>query len=345
MSGPIRVLLVGFGLAGEFFHAPLLRRTEGLTIAGVVTSAVNKAHAALPGVPVFPDAATAYREAGADLAVIAAPTAQHASLATAALEAGLHAVVDKPFTTTLAEAEALANLAHTRGRLLSVFQNRRWDADFLEVCRLVRGGTLGRIAQFESRYDRFRPQVVNRWRERSGPGAGLWFDLGAHLLDQAMLLFGKPRAIWADLAIQRAGGETDDSFYALLRYPDGLRVVLQGGSLLADHGLRFAVHGTEGSYVKHGLDTQAQAMRGGKGPGDAGWGVDPVPGTLTLADGRKTEALPASPGAYETFYAGVRDAIRNGGDGPVPLRKVLDCMAVLEAAIASSERRAEVVLD
>lgn len=342
MGRPVPVLLVGFGLAGEFFHAPLLTRTEGLAVAGVVTSAVARANAALPGVPVFPDAATAFREAGAELAVIAVPTGLHVAVTQAALEAGLHAVVDKPFTATLAEAKTLAGLAAARGRLLTVFQNRRWDADFLEVGRLVRSGTLGRITQFESRYDRFRPEVADRWRERPGPGAGLWFDLGAHLLDQALVLFGRPEAVWADLAIQRPGGGSDDWFHALLRYPDGLRVVLQGGSLLPDHRLRFAVHGTGGSYLKHGLDTQALAMREGKGPGDPGWGLDPVPGLLTLADGRREERPPAAPGAYEAFYAGVRDAIRSGGAAPVPLAGVLDAMAVLEAAVTSSQRRAEV---
>ncbi|UFN48232.1 oxidoreductase [Roseomonas sp. OT10] len=344
MDTPIRVLLVGFGLAGQFFHAPLLTRTEGMEMAGVVTSAVAKANAALPGVPVFPDAVTAFREAGAALAVIAAPTGLHAALAEAALRAGLHVVVDKPFTSTLAEAQALAELARAEGRLLTVFQNRRWDADFLEVGRLVREGRLGRVAQFESRYDRFRPEVTDRWRERAGPGAGLWFDLGAHLLDQALVLFGAPEAIRAELAIQRPGGEADDWFHAVLRYPDGLRVILQGGSLLPDHGLRFAVHGTGGSYVKHGLDTQALAMRDGKGPGDAGWGEDPLPGLLTLADGRRESWPVRSPGSYECFYQGVRDAIRQGSEGPVTLDQALTCMTVLEAAVTSSERRAEVPL-
>ncbi|KOB40191.1 Gfo/Idh/MocA family oxidoreductase, partial [Xanthomonas arboricola] len=228
--------------------------------------------------------------------------------------------------------------AAAAGRIVSVFQNRRWDADFLTVRRLIDEGQLGEVVEFHSHFDRFRPQVRDRWRESDIPGAGLWYDLGPHLLDQALQLFGTPQAIGADLQRQRNQARSDDYFHVTLRYPR-LRVILHAGSLVADSGLRFAVHGTRGSYLKHGLDTQEDQLRAGRRPGTAGWGVDPLPGTLTRVDdeGRvHTHQPDTTPGDYRQCYAAFRDALAGAGPAPVSGADAVQVMELLELAQRSA---------
>ncbi|MDR7193508.1 oxidoreductase [Luteimonas terrae] len=345
MGEGLRVAVVGYGLAGRVFHAPLIKATPGLTLHTVVSSDAGKVHADLPDVRVLADPRTAFDDPVIDLVVIATPNDTHAALAIAALQAGHHVVVDKPFAIDLAEAQAVAVAAHACGRLLSVFHNRRWDADFLALRTLIEAGTLGEIAEVHSHFDRFRPSVPDRWRERAGTGAGLWLDLGPHLVDQALQLFGLPDAVQADIAIQRASAEVDDFFHVVLRYPR-LRVVLHAGALVPGAGLRFAVHGARGSWFKHGLDPQEAALRAGGIPGAAGWGVDPAPGQLlrVAADGTVRDAPPPSPaGDYRAFYAGMRDAIRDVAPLPVTADEALDVMRVLQAGIDSAASGSVVV--
>lgn len=338
MAADLRVALVGFGLAGRVFHAPLIAATPGLVLHTVVSSDAAKVHGALPDVRVVADPQVAFDDPAIDLVVIASPNDAHAPLATAALRAGRHVVVDKPFAIDLAQAREVADVARERARLLCVFHNRRWDADFLALKALVDAGTLGEIAEVHSHFDRFRPTVPDRWRERRGPGAGLWLDLGPHLVDQALQLFGLPDAVQADLAIQRAGAEVDDWFHVVLRYPR-LRVVLHAGALVPGAGLRFAVHGSGGSWFKHGLDPQEAALRDGAVPGGDRWGVDPLPGRLLRAnaDGTVVDAVSPTPaGDYRAFYAGVRDAINADAAPTVTLDDALDVMRVLQAGIDSA---------
>ena len=241
----LNVALLGYGYAGKTFHAPLIAATPGLRLAAVASSDPAKVRADLPDATVLPDAAAVLAQADLDLVVIATPNDTHADLARRALEAGRHVVVDKPFTLTLAEARELADLAASAGRVLSVFHNRRWDADFLTLRRLVADGTLGEVLALESRFDRFRPEVRKRWREAAIPGGGLWYDLGPHLVDQALRLFGPPDAVYADLALQRPGAEAVDYCHVLLRYPRR-RVVLHASMLVAGDSPRFAAHGLRG---------------------------------------------------------------------------------------------------
>ncbi|PBJ81548.1 oxidoreductase [Lysobacteraceae bacterium NML93-0399] len=338
MSEAVRVALVGYGLAGRVFHAPLIEATPGLALRTIVSSDAGKVHADLPEVRVVASPQAAFEDPSIDLVVIASPNATHAPLAMAALAAGKHVVVDKPFAIDLTEAQTVAAAARDSGRMLAVFQNRRWDADFLALRALVDAGVLGEIAELHSHFDRFRPVVPDRWRERAGPGAGLWLDLGPHLVDQALQLFGPPEAVQADIAIQRSGAEIDDWFHVVLRYPR-LRVVLHAGALVPGAGLRFAVHGTCGSWFKHGLDPQEAALRAGTAPGGEGWGVDPAPGRLLRVDADGTLADAASPtpaGDYRAFYLGVRDAIARDAAPPVSLTEALDVMRVLQAGIDSA---------
>jgi predicted dehydrogenase len=345
MHEPLQVALVGYGFVGKVFHAPLICSTPGLQLRSVVSSNPVGVHADLPDVAVSPDLASVLHDPHIDLIVIATPNALHAPQAHAALDSGKHVVVDKPFTVTVREAEAVIAHAERAERVLSVFHNRRWDADFLTLRELIASDTLGEITQFESHFDRFRPDVRDRWRERAGPGAGLWYDLGPHLLDQALQLFGAPIGLWADIAMQRDGAETDDYFHAVLRYPR-CRVILHASALVAAHGLRFAVHGTRGSYVKMGLDSQEDALKAGRTPGDASWGVDSEAGTLSVVDGESTATryVAGVPGNYRRYYERVRDAILGSDTNPVPAADALAVMRLIELGLQSAATHAEMLV-
>ncbi len=338
----LNVALVGYGYVGKTFHAPLIAATPGFRLRTVVSSDPAKVGADFPDARVVADLETALADPAIDLVVIATPNALHAPQAIAALQAGKHVVVDKPFALDLAEARTVADAAKAAGKLLTVFHNRRWDSDFLTVKRLIAEGTLGQVVQYESRFDRFRPQVRDRWRERAGPGAGAWMDLGPHLLDQALVLFGAPLAISADIGVQRRGAEADDYFHVVLRYQT-LRVILHGSLLTAASDLRLAVHGTKASYVKHGLDPQEAQLKAGMTPGAPGWGRDSRHGVLTTVEDDvqvHTEVRPEILG-YRAFYAGVREAVLHGAPAPVPMEEALRVMELLERARRASDERRE----
>ncbi len=342
-STPIRVGLVGYGFAGQTFHAPVLVATPGLVLAAVASSRPEKVLADWPGVPVEPDAAALFARPDIDLVVVATPNAQHHPIARAALEAGKHVVVDKPFTLDAAQAHELAALAQQRGRLLSVYQNRRFDADYLTLRDVLASGQLGRPVYFESHFDRFRPEVRERWREQAVPGAGLWVDLGAHLLDQAVQLFGQPDTLQLDTAALRDGAQVEDHFHALLRYERGphapLRVVLHAATLAAHAAPRYILHGTRGSYVKHGVDPQEDALRAGGRPGADDWGVDSVPGELkvmAIENWVRESTVPNRRGNYVDYYAAVRDAILGVGPNPVSPEQAVALMELLDLGARSA---------
>jgi predicted dehydrogenase len=334
-TAEIRVGVIGFGYAAETFHVPLLRATDGFRITVVASRRGAMLADALPGVSVVPDPMELVRHPEVDLVVIASPNDSHAPLAAAALQANRHVVVDKPFTVTLAEARKLAAAAPSSGRVLSVFHNRRWDSDFLVVQRAIREGLLGRVAALESRIDRFRPQVRDRWRENAGRGAGLLYDLGPHLIDQALVLFGVPDHVCATLAQQRAGGQSTDFVQLVLRY--GERVVTLAASMLVSGGsARFVVHGERASLVKQKIDIQEEQLRAGMLPGAPGWGSDPDPAVLHDGATGQSRTLPALPGDQREYYRCLREAIHGRAPNPVPPAQASTCMAVLDAALRSA---------
>jgi predicted dehydrogenase len=338
----LRVGLVGYGYAGRTFHAPLVAAVPALQLAAVASSDAAKVQADWPGMPVHADPLALVARADIDLVVVATPNDSHHPLAAAALRAGKHVIVDKPFTVTLAQARELDELARRLGRVLSVFHNRRRDADFLTVQRLLREGALGRVVEMESRFDRFRPEVKARWREGAGPGSGLWYDLGPHLLDQALRLFGPPQGIALDRAALRDGALADDWFRATLRY-ERLRVLLHAGTLVAS-GPRFVLHGTRGSFVKEGLDAQEDALKAGARPGwppAPAWGRDPGRATLARPGGEDAPVV-LEAGDYAGYYAAVAAAIRGDGANPVPAGEAIEVMALIEAGIESDRARREV---
>jgi len=333
----LRAGLVGYGFAGQTFHAPVLSAVAGLELGAVASSQPHKVHADWPGVDVVPDVEALLRRTDIDLVVIAAPNAQHHPLARAALAAGKHVIVDKPFTLDAVQARDLADLAGQKGLLLSVYQNRRFDSDFLTLRDLLARGELGRPVYVESHFDRYRPQVRERWREQPVPGAGLWVDLGSHLVDQAVQLFGQPDTLHLDTAALRDGAVVEDYFHAVLCYDNGthapLRVVLHATTLAAYAAPRYIVHGTRGSYIKRGVDPQEDALRAGGRPGDTGWGVDPIDGELTIVrdDGRvQQRAVATLAGNYVSYYAAIRDAIHGKGPNPVTPEQAVELMELLD---------------
>ena len=340
MPDAFNVALVGFGFAGRGFHAPLIDACERLRLHTIVSTQAAAA-AAWPQARIS-DLDTVLADPSVDLLVVATPNDSHEPIARAALEAGKAVVVDKPFTLTVAEAEGLAALAARQDRLLSVFHNRRWDADFLAVRALIDSGRLGRVVRFESHFDRFRPEVRDRWREADVPGAGVWFDLGPHLIDQALQLFGTPHAVWCDLAVQRRGGRAHDYAHAVLRY-ERTRVVLHADMLSAAHDLRFAVHGERASFLKEGMDIQEAQLSSGLRPGDADWGVDPRAGVV-VDGGGVAEPFAGPPGDYRRYYDAIAAALAGEGPNPVTPAEGAAVMRVLEAGLRSHERRAEVAL-
>jgi scyllo-inositol 2-dehydrogenase (NADP+) len=335
----IGVGLAGYGLGGSVFHAPLIQAEPGLRLHAVVTSRDEQVRRELPGVGVVGSAAELLEDPAVELVVVAAPNAVHHQLAGAALRAGRHVVVDKPFALSTADADELIGLAEATDRRLSVFHNRRWDSDFLTVRRCLEAGVLGDVSTFTSRYDRFRPVPKGSWKEQDVPGSGVLWDLGPHLVDQALQLFGLPETVWADVGVQRPGVEAVDYLHLALGY-GRLRVLLHAGMEVRDPGPRFEVHGDRGSFVKHGMDLQEQALRAGGRPGDPGWGSEPPDrhGTLTgeVAGLELRGRLESVPGDYGAFYAAMAAAIRGDGPVPVPAAEARDVIMVIELALASA---------
>lgn len=333
-ADPFRVALVGYGFAGRSFHAPLIGAVPALALAVVASRDAARVRADLPDVDVVADPMRAAVDPRIDLVVIATPNDSHAPLARAALQAGKHVVVDKPLTPTLAQARELVALAAGHGRLLSVFQNRRWDCDFLAVRQAIDDGRVGDVMHLESRIERFRPQVRDRWRERAVPGGGLWWDLGPHLVDQALQLLGRPDTVLASFAAQRDGAVATDWAHVVLGF-GRRRAVLHASVLATGAGARFVVHGTRGSVVKRGADPQEAQLIAGLRPGDAGWGVDAD--ALEWHDGHGgVQPLPTPRGDQSRYYAAIVAALRGDGPNPVTPRQALDVMAVLEAAGSSA---------
>ena len=340
-AAPIRVGLIGYGYAGRVFHAPLIAATEGIELVAVASSRAEAVREALGDVAVAPTPEALIARDDVELVVVATPNDTHAPLALAALAGGKHVVVDKPFALSLDEAAPVVAAAQRAGRVLAVFHNRRFDSDFLSVQAAIARGDLGEVGHFESHFDRFRPQVRDRWRERAGGGGGIWYDLGPHLIDQALQLFGVPEAVEASLATLRPGAVADDWAHAILHYP-GKRVILHTSMLVAGGSARFTVHGTAGSLVKQRGDQQEAQLLAGMTPGAPGWGEDDDP--LVLHDGEGSRAVPWVAGDQRAFYRGVVDAIRGVGANPVPPGEALAVMAVIEAGLRSSAEQRVVPL-
>jgi scyllo-inositol 2-dehydrogenase (NADP+) len=323
----------------------------GLSLASVVTSNEERAaqvRSSYPHAQILPSADDLFAAPEAhDLVVIAAPNREHVPLGLAAVEAGLHLVVDKPLAASVADAQRLADAVEARRVVASVFHNRRWDGDFLTLRRLLSEDALGELVRFESRFERWRPEVeLNRWREHGGPedAGGVLFDLGPHLIDQALELLGPAQSVYAEVRTLRPDAEVDDDFFLALEHASGTRSQLWGTMLAAQPGPRFRALGTAAAYVKRGLDVQEDALRAGARPGDPGFGVEPPEARGLLGTEEKAAPVETEPGRYVEFYERMERAIRAHEPASVPLAAGIATLRVIEAARASSAERIVVPL-
>lgn len=341
----IRVGLIGYGLAGSVFHAPLIAATPGMRLAMIVTSnaeRVAEARAAHPAAVIVETAERLWERADAlDLVVVASPNRTHVPLARAALAAGLPVVVDKPLAATAEEGRALVDEARRLGLMLTVFQNRRWDGDFLTVRRLIAAGALGEVRRFESRFERWRPQPKTGWREQGDPAeaGGTLYDLGSHLVDQALVLFGPVTHVYAELDRRRPGVQVDDDAFVALTHASGARSHLWMSAVNPDHGLRMRVIGSQAAYVKEGMDVQEDALKRGVPISDEAWGREPEGSWGKLGGSSTFAPVETERGAWPEFYRRVAAALRDGG-GPPPVDP-MDAVAALEIIHAARMSAAE----
>ena len=342
---PVRAGLIGYGLAGRCFHAPFLATTPGWRMAAIVTGDEERQRQAgrehpdarvLPAVDQLWDAAE-----DLDVIVVATPNRAHVPLGHAALDAGLAVVIDKPLAASTTEARTLIAAARTRGRLLTVFQNRRWDGDFLTVQRLLREGRLGQPLRFESRFERWRPEPISGWREQAAPeeAGGLLFDLGSHLVDQALRLFGPAESVYAEVDVRRPGVAVDDDTFVALTHGSGVRSHLFMSVMAGQRGPRMRLVGSLGTYTKFGMDVQEAALRAGRQPDEPGWGEEPEDDWGLVGAGNDLRRVRTEAGAYQEFYTGVAKALREGAPPPVDPDDAVAALTVIEAARRSSAER------
>jgi predicted dehydrogenase len=346
---PLRVGLIGFGLAGSAFHAPLIAAVPELRLASIVTANPERgerARRAFPDARVLPDADALFAAADShEMVVVASPNRFHVSHGLAALEAGLHLVVDKPVAARSADARRLAAAATAGGLVAAAFHNRRWDGDALTVRRLLDEGRLGELLRFESRFERWRPEVdAARWRERPAPedAGGVLFDLGSHLVDQALWLLGPPARVYAEVARRRRGAQVDDDVFLALEHSGGTEAHLWMSHVTAQPGPRLRLLGSRAAYVKYGLDGQEAALRAGQRPDSPGFGSEPRERWGKLGTEGSAEPLETEPGRYLAFYEGMVAAIREGSPPPVSLSDAIAGLELIEAARESAERGAVV---
>ncbi len=340
----VSAALVGYGYAGRTFHAPLLSATPGVSLDLILQRHGDDAANAYPSARIARSLEELLAISEIQLVVIATSNPTHFSIASACLRAGRNVVLDKPFTTTVEEARQLVALAQQRQRLLSVFHNRRWDGDFLTAQALLKQGRVGRLTRFESYFDRFRPTVDQKsWRQRDEPGSGVLFDLGSHLLDQALVLFGEPASVTASVRCERDGAVVDDAFDVALDYSTGLRVVCGASVLACAKRPRFALHGTGGSWTKLALDAQEAALKSGLVPGSEQWPqkIAEPDAMLSTCDGDSVQQTPVPilPGDYLAYYENVRDALLAKAPLAVTATQALRVIELLELCQQSSAQQ------
>jgi scyllo-inositol 2-dehydrogenase (NADP+) len=349
----IRVGLIGFGFAGRVFQSGVIEAVEGLELGTIVQRSGNEAATAYPHVKVVRSVEEMLQDPEIRLVIVATPNASHLPVARQCLEADRNVVIDKPFALSSAEAAELIAVARARRRLLSIYQNRRWDGDFLTVRKLLEGDVLGRLVMFESHYDRFRQRPrLHAWREDGSAGGGVLWDLGSHLVDQALVLFGAPQSVWSNVRVERDGARIDDSFDLQLRYPPslqegsaitdsaGLSVWLRATCLARSPGPRFTLNGTQGTFRKFGIDCQEAHLMAGDMFSSKPWGAENPEqwGTLTVDEGGEavSKRIPTEPGDYRRYYINVRDALHGTAALEVTPLQGWMTMRVLEMAVLSS---------
>lgn len=337
----INTALLSYGMSGEIFHAPLINAHPGFHLGKVLERSKDRARLRYPEVNIVRSLDEILGDETIELVVVNTPQESHYDLTSKVLEAGKHAIVEKPFVISSSEGQALSRKAHDCGKLLSVFQNRRWDGDFMTVRRVLQSGILGPLAEFEAHYDRYRPQVDHStWKEGQAPGAGILYNLGSHMIDQVLVLFGNPESLTARVGVQRKGGTSPDYYDIRMKYPTHTAIV-KSSYLVRDPGPRYVAYGVDGTYTKYGLDPQEEALKNGGIPGTSGWGqeasewwgkIDTQVGGLHITGTVETLA-----GNYSGYYDNIYAAIRNGEPLAVTAGQATSVIRMIELATKSSD--------
>lgn len=331
----INVAVVGYGMAAQTFHLPLLMANADFMLTAIVSRQTDADLSRYPQAKQYPDVASMLAQAAVDLVVITTPNDLHYSQALQCLLADKHVVIEKPMVLNMAEGLDLQDVARQRQRVLSVFHNRRWDSDFLTLRDLLAQGRMGKVRLFETHWDRFRPQYRHRWRENAGAGGGIWYDLAPHLLDQSLQLFGAPLAVSARLRALRTGSPAVDYAHVQLHYPEH-EVILHTSPFQNAPNPRYVLQGESATYVKYGFDPQEAQLKAGLSPRAAAYGVEAVEnhGLLYLADGT-TERIASQRGDFPAFYQNIAQAIKGTAPLAVKVEEVLQSTALLNLAIQS----------
>ena len=343
MQQIINTGIIGFGLSGRVFHAPFIHTHQGFNLIKVVERHKEDSKKVYPYVEVVRNYKDLLTDKDIDLVVVATENTLHFPMVRESLLAGKNVVVEKPFTPVSSEADELIELSEQTGKKIFVYQNRRWDGDFLTIKRVIKEGLLGEVQEYEAHFDRYKPQLIRgKWRDEKKPGGGILYDLGSHLIDQALQLFGKPESLIADIYAQRPGSKVDDYFRLELFYPS-TKVILTAGMMVKEPGPRFIIHGTNGSFIKYGIDPQEEALTNGRMPEGEKWGVEVEKnwGFLTTesddeqVDGR----IVTEPGNYMKFYDNVYDVIVNNAEQAVKPGEARDVIRIIETAFESNKYR------
>jgi scyllo-inositol 2-dehydrogenase (NADP+) len=345
---PISTAILAFGMSGEVFHAPLLTSHPGFRLSKIMERRTDKARTKYPGIAVVRNLEEVLKDDTIELVIINTPHDTHFTLASKVLDAGKHVIIEKPFATTAKEGEQLMALAASKKLVLSIFQNRRWDGDFMTVQQVIKSMVLGQLVEYEAHYDRYRPKVdTATWKELPGEGSGSIYNLGPHMIDQALVLFGMPKEISARLLIQRPGGVSED-FYDIRMMYDTLHVILKSSYLVREPGPRYILHGVNGSFIKYGLDTQEQALKDGMKPGGINWGKEPS------SDWGKINAMfqglplngkiETTDGNYLLFYQNIYEAIREQKELAVSPLQALQVMQIIDACVKSNREKRTILL-
>ena len=349
MTRAVHTGIIGFGLSGKVFHAPFVSSHPGFELSKIVERHHRHAAEVYPGITIVNDYHDLLNDNNIELIVITTPNTLHYPMAVECLSAGKHIVIEKPFTPTSAEADSLISLAGKTGKKIFVYQNRRWDGDFLTIKKLIDQNALGEIKYFEAHFDRYSPEIKpGAWRNKNIPGGGILFDLGAHLIDQVLVLFGMPDSIKADVQIERPGGEVDDAFHVEMKYHDKTALV-RAGMMVKEPGPRYIIEGSLGKYSKTGIDLQESRLKAGEKPSAKDFGKEDTAFWGTLRTGQKPPfeftKVPTEDGNYMAFYDGVYKSICEDKPMPVMAEEARDIIFIIEKAFESSTKRQSIKIE
>jgi scyllo-inositol 2-dehydrogenase (NADP+) len=342
MKKKINTGIIGFGLSGRVFHAPFLHLDPGFKITKIVERNSEDSKTFYPEAEVVKDYSALLNDPLIELIVICTPNHLHFQMAKDSLLAGKHVVIDKPFTVSVKEANELIGLSLKINRKIFVYHNRRWDGDFLTIRKLLKSGALGELSEFEAHFDRFRPHITDHnWREEAKNGGGVLYDLGSHLIDQALQLFGTPHELEAEIASQRKGSKVDD-FFRIILYYKNLRAILTAGMLVKAPGPRYIIHGLLGSFIKYGIDPQENDLREGLLPDTDDWGTESPEHwglvTIDYLDLNVHGSIETEAGCYQEFYRNVYDVLINDSDIAVKTIEARNVIRIIELAFESSRK-------